>query len=67
MEGIQLCRLFGIVVQFDGSQTRGARSLTFDADIIEKGLSLTVIGVSTAFALLLVLSFGVWTLSLIHI
>ena len=50
-----------ISVQFDGSQTRGARSLTFDADIIEKGLSLTVIGVSTAFALLLVLSFGVWT------
>ena len=35
--------------------------MTFDADIIEKGLSLTVIGVSTAFALLLVLSFGVWT------
>ena len=34
--------------------------MTFDADIIEKGLSLTVIGVSTAFALLIVLSAGVW-------
>lgn len=34
--------------------------MTFDADIIEKGLSLTAIGVSTAFALLIVLSVGVW-------
>lgn len=34
--------------------------MTFDAAIIEAGLSLTVIGVSTAFALLLVLSAGVW-------
>ena len=58
---IRLCRTFGIVVQFDGSPTRRACDLTFDADIIEKGLSLTVIGVSTAFALLLVLSVGVWT------
>lgn len=35
--------------------------MTFDAAIVEEGLSLTVIGVSTAFALLLVLSAGVWT------
>ena len=56
----RLCRLLGIVVQFDGSQTRGARDLTFDAAIVEEGLSLTAIGVSTAFALLLVLSAGVW-------
>lgn len=35
--------------------------MTFDAATIEQGLSLTAIGVSTAFALLLVLSFGVWT------
>ena len=34
--------------------------MTFDAAIIEEGLSLTIIGVSTAFALLLVLSAGVW-------
>ncbi len=34
--------------------------MTFDAAIVEEALSLTVIGVSTAFALLLVLSFGVW-------
>ena len=34
--------------------------MTFDAAIVEEGLSLTVIGVSTAFALLLVLSAGVW-------
>ena len=40
---------------------RGARCLTFDAAIVEEGLSLTAIGVSTAFALLLVLSVGVWT------
>ncbi len=38
----------------------GAFDLTFDAAIIEKGLSLTVIGVSTAFALLLILSAGIW-------
>ena len=35
--------------------------MTFDADIIEKALSLTAIGTSTAFALLLALSVGVWT------
>ena len=35
--------------------------MTFDAAIIEEGLSLTAIGVSTAFALLIVLSAGVWT------
>ncbi len=34
--------------------------MTFDAAIIEEGLNLTVIGVSTAFALLLVLSAGIW-------
>ena len=34
--------------------------MTFDAAIVEEALSLTVIGVSTAFALLLVLSAGVW-------
>ena len=34
--------------------------MTFDAAIIEEGLSLTAIGVSTAFALLIVLSLGVW-------
>lgn len=33
----------------------------FDAAIVEEGLSLTAIGVGTAFALLLVLSLGVWT------
>ena len=38
----------------------GAYDLTFDAAIIEEGLSLTVIGVSTAFALLLILSAGIW-------
>ena len=35
--------------------------MTFDAAIVEEALSLTVIGVSTAFALLIVLSAGVWT------
>lgn len=35
--------------------------MTFDAAIIEEGLSLTAIGVSTAFALLIALSVGVWT------
>ena len=39
----------------------GAFDLTFDAAIIEEGLSLTAIGVSTAFALLLILSAGIWT------
>ena len=34
--------------------------MTFDAAIVEEGLSLTAIGVSTAFALLIVLSAGVW-------
>ena len=34
--------------------------MTFDAAIVEEALSLTAIGVSTAFALLLVLSLGVW-------
>ena len=34
--------------------------MTFDAAIVEEALSLTVIGVSTAFALLIVLSAGVW-------
>ena len=34
--------------------------MTFDAAIIEEGLSLTAIGVSTAFALLLILSAGIW-------
>ena len=58
--GTPLCRVFGIVVQFDGSRTRGAYDLTFDAAIIEKGLSLTAIGISTAFALLLILSTGIW-------
>ena len=58
--GTPLCRVLGIVVQFDGSRTRGAYDLTFDAAIIEEGLSLTVIGVSTAFALLLILSAGIW-------
>ena len=58
--GTRVCRVFGIVVQFDGSRTRGAYDLTFDAAIIEEGLSLTVIGVSTAFALLLILSAGIW-------
>ncbi len=57
----RLCRVLGIVVQFDGSRTRGAHDLTFDAAIIEKGLSLTAIGISTAFALLLILSAGIWT------
>ncbi len=35
--------------------------MTFDAAIVEEALSLTFIGVSTAFALLIVLSAGVWT------
>lgn len=35
--------------------------MTFDAAIVEEGLSLTVIGVSTAFTLLLILSAGIWT------
>ena len=35
--GTRVCRVFGIVVQFDGSRTRGAYDLTFDAAIIEKG------------------------------
>ena len=56
----RLCRAFGIVVQFDGSRTRGACDLTFDAAIIEEGLNLTAIGISTAFALLLILSAGIW-------
>ena len=34
--------------------------MTFDAAIVEEALSLTAIGVSTAFALLIVLSVGVW-------
>ena len=34
--------------------------MTFDAAIVEEALSLTAIGVSTAFALLLSLSLGVW-------
>ena len=38
----------------------GAYDLTFDAAIVEKGLSLTAIGISTAFALLLILSTGIW-------
>ena len=34
--------------------------MTFDVAIVEEGLNLTAIGVSTAFALLIVLSVGVW-------
>lgn len=34
--------------------------LTFDQAVIEEGLTLTAIGVGTAFALLIILSVGIW-------
>ena len=34
--------------------------LTFDQALIEQGLTLTAIGMGTAFALLIILSVGIW-------
>ena len=34
--------------------------MTFDSALLEEGLTLTAIGVGTAFALLLVLSIAIW-------
>lgn len=57
-----LCLASVFVVQSNTLRARRERALTFEVApaILQEGLGLTAIGVSTAFALLIVLSAGVW-------
>ena len=60
-----LCRASAFVVQFEPPQTRRLYHVPFgdlilDQAKIDEGLTLTAIGMGTAFALLLILSAAIW-------